>query len=347
MVPEDFGSREAGKKGGKARAAKLTKEQRREIAQRAAAARWDKAGKGEPIKGELVVDSGLPVAKYRGALDILGLDVPVYVLDNGVRVIGRTSFTETLTGIRGGGDLEKYIGVSSLKPFIDKNLVLERFVSFRLPEVEGLQKQVKGLQADLAIDICRWFVDALEASIRPGSTVKLTERQREMAVNASMFLASCAKVGLDALIDEATGYQYERAEDALQVKLRAYLEEEMRKWEPTFPNELWLEFARLTKWQGSVTKRPKYWGKLVMDLVYEYLDPDVAAWLRENAPTPQKGQNYHQWLTGQYGLKLLVELIWRLIGVASTCNSMPELKRRWAEVNGKIQVQYTLFVDAD
>jgi hypothetical protein len=45
-----------------------------------------------------------------------------------------------------------------------------------------------------------------------------------MAVKASMFLSACAKVGLDALIDEATGYQYDRARDALEIKLRAYLD---------------------------------------------------------------------------------------------------------------------------
>lgn len=277
----------------------------------------------------------------------MDLEVPAYVLDNGVRVIGRTTFTETLTGIKGGGDLEKYLGVNSLKPFIDLNLVLERFVTFRLPEVEGLQRSVKGLRTDLVIDICRWFVEAMEAAGKKETENALTARQQEMAVRASMFLGACAKVGLDALVDEATGYQYERAEDALQVKLRAYLEEEMRKWEPTFPNELWEQFARITKWKGTITKRPKYWGKLVMELVYEYLDPDVAKWLKENAPTPRHGQNYHQWLTGQYGLKKLVELIWRLVGVASTCHNLSELKRRWAEVNGKIAVQYTLFVDPE
>jgi hypothetical protein len=44
-----------------------------------------------------------------------------------------------------------------------------------------------------------------------------------------------------------------------------------------------------------------------MELVYEYLDKDVAKWLKENAPEPRHGQNYHQWLSGQYGLKKLVE----------------------------------------
>lgn len=108
----------------------------------------------------------------------------------------------------------------------------------------------------------------------------------QMALKASMFVAACAKVGLEALIDEATGYQIDRADEALQVKLKAYLSEEMRKWEKTFPDELWLKFARLTGWKGTVSQRPKYWGKLVqLELVYQYLDPNVAQWLKENAPT--------------------------------------------------------------
>lgn len=47
-------------------------------------------------------------------------------------------------GLAGGGALEKYLGVNSLKPFIDMDLVLEGLVSFRLKEVEGLEKGVKG-----------------------------------------------------------------------------------------------------------------------------------------------------------------------------------------------------------
>lgn len=67
-------------------------------------------------------------------------------------------------GRGGGGGLEKYLGAKNLNPFIPMDLVLERFVSFRLPEVEGLETQAKGLTADLAIDICRGFVAALEAA---------------------------------------------------------------------------------------------------------------------------------------------------------------------------------------
>jgi P63C domain len=351
-------ARLGGLKGGKARAEALTPEERQEIARQAATARWtkmkeqsergtkeeDKEAVIEYLPPEALSQAALPVAKVKGFLNLLDMEIPCYVLDpTDQRVVGRTATTEMLTGIKGGGDLEKYLGVKPLKPFINLENVLERMVSFRLPEVEGLDREVKGLPADLVIEICRGFVSALDASMRPGSEYqKLTPRQTEMALKAGMFLAACAKVGLDALIDEATGYQYIRAHDALEIKLRAYLAEAMRKWERTFPDELWIEFGRLTNWRGSVTQRPKSWGKLVMELVYEYLDPDVAQWLRENAPKPRHGQNYHQWLSAQYGLRKLTEHIWKLIGIGSTCQDIGELKYKMAEMYGKAPLQYVL-----
>lgn len=44
------------------------------------------------------------------------------------------------------------------------DLVLERMVSFALPEVEGLGRDVKGLPTDLMIEVCQGMVAALEAS---------------------------------------------------------------------------------------------------------------------------------------------------------------------------------------
>jgi hypothetical protein len=61
----------------------------------------------------------------------------------------------------------------------------------------------------------------------------------------------------------------------------------------------------------------------------------LAEWLRENAPRPQKGQNYHQWLTSQYGLRKLVEHIWKVVGIASTCEHLDELKKKMEELYGK------------
>lgn len=338
MTANDTPDKSPRAKGGKARAASMSPEERKAMASKGGKARWKKAAAARVMADP----NRLPVAKYKGVLPLGGVELPAYVLDNGQRVIGRTSFTEALTSIKGGGDLEKYLGVSSLNPFIDMKMVLEQMVAFSLPEVQGLERNVKGLPADLIIEICRGFVSALEANMANPAEHKLTARQFQMALKASALLAACAKVGLDALIDEATGAQYDRAEDALRVKLKAYLEQEMQKWEKTFPDELWVEFARLTNWKGTVTQRPKYWGRLVMELVYEYLDKDVAKWLKENAPAPRHGQNYHQWLSGQYGLRKLVEHIWSLIGIARTCTTMLELRDRMAALNGKSMVQLYL-----
>lgn len=139
---------------------------------------------------------------------------------------------------------------------------------------------------------------------------------------------------------------YVRTEDAFQIKLRAFLEKEMRPWEKTFPDELWREFARLTRWQGSVTQRPKYWGKLVMELVYEYLDEDVANWLKNNAPSPQGNQSYHRWLTSQYGLRKLIEHIWMLIGMGRSCQTMRELRDRMAMQHGREPFLLNMYIPA-
>jgi len=178
----------------------------------------------------------LPEAKWMGFL-ALGVELPVYVLDDGRRVISRTGATGLITDNKGGGNLESYLGVEAMKDHRPANAVMIEF------SIQGVvNKTVMGFEAETFLEICRAYVSALAAGALK------TQRQIEIACKCSMFLAACAKVGLIALIDEATGYQYARADDALQVKLRAFLEKEMRPWEKTFPDELWIEFARLTNW---------------------------------------------------------------------------------------------------
>jgi hypothetical protein len=279
--------------------------------------------------------SAIPKAKWLGVLPIGEVEIPVYVLDNGMRVISRTGATVVLSGVKGAGNLDNYIGIEGLKKYLPLDFS-GQLVEFELENV--VNKNVYGLTAEMFLDICKAYVSALAAEDLA------TKRQRQIAAHASMFLAAVAKVGLIALIDEATGYQYDRAADALKVKLRAYLAEEMRDWEKTFPDDLWQEFGRLTNWKGSVTQRPKYWGHLVTELVYTYLDPDVCKWLKDNKPQPQHGTNWHQWMTEQYGLRKLIQHIYTLIGVAKTCYNMRELRDKMAEMYGKSPVQMTLYL---
>lgn len=141
--------------------------------------------------------------------------------------------------------------------------------------------------------ICRGYVQALYEGADP------TDRQREVAIKCAVMTAGLTRTGLDALLDEATGHRYELSEDALRVKLRAFIAEELKAWEETFPAELWDEFARLANWRGSQNSRPKYRGKPVIEPIYDTLDPDVAKYLRENRLAP--GVHWHRHLTEDTG----------------------------------------------
>lgn len=329
---------ERASKGGEARMGKLSKAEKSELAKKGARARWSKAGMivaGEnesyqAIKFEETHNqiSDLPIARWPGILQIGGVEVPCYVLHDGRRVITRTAATAVLTDGKGGGNLESYLVVEGLKGYVSEGF-RDQMIEFNVPGTSAPNTRTRGISAETFVEICQAYVAAFE-----GGALQ-TERQKAIAIKAAMFLAACAKVGLIAMIDEATGYQYERPVDALQFKLRLFLAEEMRKWEKTFPDQLWEQFGRLTKWKGSIHSRPKYWGQLVMQLIYEYLDPDVAQWLRDNAPRPMHGKNYHQWLNDQYGLKKLIEHIWKVVGIASTCADLSELKHKMEELYGR------------
>lgn len=273
-----------------------------------------------------------PFAKYSGTLNLGENPVDCYVLDDESRVISMSATVKSLANDT-NGDLAKYIGVKSLQPYISMDGVVSKIVEFNIP---GNPTKAKGIPAETFLDICSAYVSALT------SGAPLTEKQRGIAVNCSILLSACAKTGLIALIDEATGYQYEREADALQVKIRAFISDELRAWEKTFPDELWEEFGRLTGWQGSLHQRPKYWGKLVLELIYDALDPDVAAYLKENKPAPRHGRNYHQWFTEEYGVNQLVTHINQITGIAKICGTIDELRHKVALYYKKDQLQLAI-----
>ncbi|MCD4676955.1 MAG: helix-turn-helix domain-containing protein [Desulfobacula sp.] len=274
-----------------------------------------------------------PFAKFIGKLELGNDQIDCYVLDTKERVISMGTTVKALAKTK-SADLAEYIGVKALKPYINKELVLAETVEFNIP---GTHYKGRGLKAEIFLDICNAYVMAFS-----DGALK-TSKQQEIAIRSSILLASCAKVGLIALIDEATGYQYERQESALQLKLKAFVADEMRGWEKTFPDELWEQFGRLTSWKGSLHSRPKWWGKLVMELIYNALDSDVSSYLKENKPPPTHKKNYHQWLSEHYGLKQLVTHIYEIIGMAKTCTTIKELQQQVAHHYKNIPLQLDLF----
>ena len=276
-----------------------------------------------------------PFAKWKGKINLGGEDIDCYVLDTGERVIALRATVKAIAEVESSA-LADYIGAKAIKPFIDSNLILAELIEFSIP---GTQFKSQGLKTEHFELICRGYVQALYQN------AQLTDRQRQIAIKCAVLTAGLTRTGLDALIDEATGYQYERAEDALQVKLRAFIAEELRAWEKTFPDELWEEFGRLTGWSTPLQSRPKWWGKLVIELIYDTLDEDVAKYLKENKPAA--GVHWHRQLTENLGVRQLVSRCWEVIGVAKTCETMHELRSRVAHHYGKKPVQMTMYLPSN
>lgn len=117
--------------GGKARAQKLTKAQRSEIARRGAQERWDRLNK-------------LPKATHGSAdrpLRIGDAEIPCYVLEDGRRVLSLGGMVRSLgmsIGGAGGGEgdrLAKFVAGRAISPFVSNELNsrITNPVRFRAP----------------------------------------------------------------------------------------------------------------------------------------------------------------------------------------------------------------------
>lgn len=263
----------------------------------------------------------LPVARWMGTLLLGGQGIDCYVLDDGTRVISLTSAIRSTEGGAAGGNIAMVAGVAGLRGHLDFDAMVAGFVEFGIPGFA--LKNAKGMTTEWFERMLTAYVDA---ALDP--EVVLTPKQRETARRCQILQRGLIRTGLDALVDEATGYQKVRDGDALQFKLNAFIAEELRGWEKTFPDALWQEFGRLSGWADPLKNRPQWWGKLVIWLIYDTLDADVAKYLKENRPPPNV--RWHQQLTENVGVRALVGRCYEVIGLAKECEDLADLRDKVA-----------------
>lgn len=76
----------------------------------------------------------------------------------------------------------------------------------------------------------------------------LAANQEKMAAVSEILVRSLAQVGIVALVDEATGYQEVRPQDALQEFLAQIVMKELAAWVQRFPEEFFFNIYRLKGW---------------------------------------------------------------------------------------------------
>lgn len=311
----------------------MSQEERAASAARAAAARW-----------------GAPKVAWEGTLEIgeISFKCGVFEENDGkvVRVISETEMMKALGMYRsgalsvrrkddeaGGAQIPLSLAYKNLKPFIEKNLgdvhYQPRKVIFKNGSVGH------GMDAELLLSICEVWIDAAKEGV-------LGPRQAIIAKAAETLHRGLARVGVAAMIDEATGYQDSRAKGALADILRQYVAEDFRRWTECFPEKFYREMFRLKGWDWTeksiAGKRPGVVGRYTDDIVYERLAPGVLEELRNKNPSVRPGRRRHKhyyWLTGEVGHpKLLAHLegVWLLM----------KQSKDWDELKDKLDEYYPI-----
>ena len=302
-------------KGGKARASKLSVEERKEIAKKAAVARW-----GERIP---VATHGDPEHPLR----IGDIEIQCYVLEDGTRVISQRGL-QTSIGLSVSGGAQRLLGILSklaAKGVDTKNLEsrVGNPVFFQVP---GGGK-AHGFEATVLADFCEVILAArkIKGALQPNQT--------HVAEQCEILMRGFARVGIIALVDEATGYQFDRPRQALEKILEAFISKELVKWLKMFPDEFYEQLFKLRGWTYSdkPSKRPMIVGQLTINLVYERLAPGVLQELTRLNPRTPRGHRKHklfQRLTEDVGHPKLREHLASVIALMRSSDDWDDFYKR-------------------
>lgn len=296
-MTEELGEPSAQAKGGIARKDKLTAERRREIGKAGAEARWG----GNMLQAE-----------FEGDVKIAGRTIPAAVLPNGKRLLNQGQFLQAIGRARtpkaGTGGLTAtvdglpfFLQAEALKPFIDNDL-RESTTPILFRNKQG--RRAVGYDATLLPKVCEVYLRFRDACLADGRAVP--KQYAHIVTACDIVMRGLAEVGVIALVDEATGYQYVRDREALQEHLEKFLRKELAVWVKTFPDEFYQEIYRLRgwPWRGMQVNRISACSGYTRDLVYDRLAKDLVQKLEEKNPMDAAGNRkakHWQWLSDDLG----------------------------------------------
>lgn len=310
-------------KGGAARAASLTPQRRKEI-----------SDKGLAAKRELAAMPRATHGSSERPLKIDNIEIACYVLENGMRVLSQRGLQTGLGMSASGGSVpgeqrlvtllvslaEKAKGINDLSVRITS--LIERLkspIKFRMPTIGW----AFGYEATILADICDVMLAARKESL-------LQKQQVRIAEQAELLVRGFARVGIIALIDEATGYEKDRAKDALAKILEAFVAKELQPYLKTFPSDYYEQLFRLYELPypplGNKSFRPAFFGHITNDAVYSRLAPELLPELKKAASRAEKKAKLHQWLTHDIGHPKLREHLASIVSILKLSRTPDEFK---------------------
>ncbi len=300
-------------KGGIARAEAMSPKERSDVARRAAMARWG---------------TNLPRETHAGNLIIGTIELPCAVLDNGKRVLKTMAITRAFGSRKktanspapaGQPQPPSFLAAEGIRAFISPELQAKVSAPLSYKPLFSGNPVAFGYEAEVLPSICEAILDAKRAG-------KLTKRQEHLADAAEVFLRGLARVGIISLVDEATGFQADRARDALTKILERFIAKELRPWVRTFPAEFYEQMYRLRgwEWKGMQVNRTQAAAGYTKDLVYARLAPGVLEELKRVTPRHESGRpkaKLFQSLTEDVGHPKLKEHLAAVVAIMRISNA--------------------------
>lgn len=248
---KDEDKQRAGQIGGAKRAEILPPKRRVEIAQKAAVARWGAKLSHATHKGNFKED--------------FGIDVECYVLDDAGKtaVISQTGMARAL-GLRSSGSaFPKFIANKAMSDTVGSELREKLANPLKFQWGTGGSEQppatIHGFDVTLLIDVCN-------AVVKAESQGKLLKRHDKNAKQAHIILSASAKNGIKGLVYALAGYNPTAEEIITAFKL--YVQEEAKKYEPEFPNELYEAWYRLYDIPPLTRGKPWHFKYLTVNHIY-------------------------------------------------------------------------------
>lgn len=275
---------------------------------------------------------------HKGTLNLGGKEISCAVLSNGKRIITQTALFDVFGRPRKGEkrlgkDYPSIVGAKNLLPYIGEEIIeLSKPIHYySSPASKSLKS---GYDANIIPAICEVYLLASEN----GAAI---ESQAKTIFQANAIVRALAKVGIAALVDEATGYQLERESDALQTLLKAYISDEFLKWQTRFPRKFYQEIYRLYGWEFNSTnfKHPSYIGHFTNEYIYKRMPVGILDELRVKNPKNESGnrlKKHHQFLSGDIGVPHLEKHITKVITIMELSNDIDVFKSNFERIFGPV-----------
>lgn len=197
-------------------------------------------------------------ASHQGELPIGDVRLDCYVLEDGKRLFHKRGMARALTlKSEGGNAFLKTLSGKGIGSAISPELwqKIENPIVFK--PLNG--DPAHGYEASTLIEV-------LDAIIQAKNDGKLLPNQMFLARQAEIIIRSAAKVGIVALIDEATGFIADKRKAEYRELFQEFIRDEMRQWEKEFPEVFFDMIYRLyglKRKNPKSFKHPSFFGKFI------------------------------------------------------------------------------------